>query len=93
MRNNVATIRSNGGFHIAYALMGTYEHLWGICDLQDYNFDSRNTKYSFRPRHMYGTKLLQAETWLTFCVSTFDYYMSLKYLQTISDSSMRKYIY
>ena len=24
--------------NIAYALMGTYEHLWGICDLRDYNF-------------------------------------------------------
>ena len=26
--------------NIAYALMGTYEHLWGICDLRDYNFDT-----------------------------------------------------
>ena len=33
--------------------MGTYEHLWGICDLRDYNFDSRNTKYSFRPTHVW----------------------------------------
>ena len=38
--------------NIAYALMGTYEHLWDICDLRDYNFDSRNTKYSFRPTHV-----------------------------------------
>ena len=35
--------------NIDYTLMGTYEHLWGICDLRDYNFDSQNTKYSFRP--------------------------------------------
>ena len=38
--------------NIAYALMGTYEHLWGICDLRDYSFDSRNTKYYFRPTHV-----------------------------------------
>ena len=39
--------------NIAYALMGTDEHLRGICDLRDYNFDSRNTKYSFRPTHVW----------------------------------------
>ena len=39
--------------NIAYTLMGTYEHLWGICDLRDYNFDSRNTKYSFRQTHIW----------------------------------------
>ena len=39
--------------NIAYALMGSYEHLWGTCDLIDYNFDSRNTKYSFRPTHVW----------------------------------------
>ena len=47
--------------NIAYTLMGNYEHLWGICDLRDYNFDSRNTKYSFRQIHstyMYGMKWL-----------------------------------
>ena len=39
--------------NIAYALMGTYEHLWGICDLRDYSFDSRNTNYSFRPTRVW----------------------------------------
>ena len=39
--------------NIAYALMGTYEHLGDICDLRDYNFDSPNTKYSFRPTHVW----------------------------------------
>ena len=39
--------------NIAYALLGTYKHLWGICDLRDYNFDSWNTKYSFRPTHVW----------------------------------------
>ena len=48
--------------NIAYALMGTYEHLWGIRDLCDYNFDSQNTKYSFRPTHVWYE---EADTWLT----------------------------
>ena len=39
--------------NIAYALMGTYEHLWGNCDIRDYTFDSRKTKYSFRPTHVW----------------------------------------
>ena len=39
--------------NIAYTLMGTYKHSWGIGDLRDYNSDSRNSKYSFRSTHVW----------------------------------------
>ena len=65
--------------------MGTYEHLWGICDLRDYYFDSRNTKYSFRPTHVWYEAVIGRN--VTYSVHSvffpFDYYTSLKYLQII----------
>ena len=53
-----------------YLLMGTYEYLWGICDLQDYNFDSPNTKYSFRPTNAwYEVVISRNVTYIVFvCV-------------------------
>ena len=49
----MATIKTEGSItkeNITYASIGTYERLW---DLRDYNFDSGNTKYFFRPTHVW----------------------------------------
>ena len=84
--------------NIAYTLMGIYEHLWDICNLQDYNFDSSYTKYFFRPTHVWYEMVVGRNVTYIMCVFPFDYYMSLKYLQTkwhrwfsISESSLQKY--
>ena len=49
--------------------MGTCEHLWGICDLQDYNFDSPNPNYSFRPTHVWYEVVIGKN--LTYIVCSF----------------------
>ena len=83
--------------NIAYALMGTYEHLWGICDLRDYNFDSRNTKF-FQTYTCMVRSGHRPKRYLHSVFFPFDYCTSLKYLQiirrrwfSISESSLRKY--
>ena len=55
--------------NIAYALMATYEHLSGICDLRDYNCNSRNTKYSFRPTQVWYEVVIGRN--VTYIVSSF----------------------
>ena len=40
--------------------------LWGICDLRDYNFTSRNTKYSFRPTHVWYEAVISHSVFFPF---------------------------